>query len=1306
MRKPAMSLINNKKQKLKHLLLIPLLVVVLLQGLLPFSVLLFSRTKETMVQNAVDIDSHLVENRRVVLENAMLDQWKEISSESGYLNAALTALMDEYQMELEDFTIDRQMQKEYISRVFPHLLSYLRMDNTCGVFLILGNSGNHEEALEYQGFFLRDSDPTTRTDSDSDILFERGDKDLARNGGIALDSSWNSSFHFAGNGVRKADDFFYTPYLLVKKNTDADMEDLGYWSTPFILEDHRMDNHQMITYSIPLCVDGVIYGIVGTEISTAYISTSFLPVRDLDRNLNAGYAIALDQGNGTYSIISGKGLLFDSIRRNDESFVLQDTDYRDLHQVMDAKIGTQGIYASVSALKLYGGNIPYENGKWVLCGFVSEDSLFSLGNQLYQQILTTMVICAGIGVFIMFFVVSYVSQPVYRLMDSIRNGIRGLQAFRPSRIAEIDELHEVVLNLTQIEMATEKQLIEEKEHYRIALESSNDEFFTYRKNDQTIEIVNSVYHNGIWNINRFWSEVIVPCVYVEDMGQLKDLITNNGKDGQMQIRMKNPGDVEGRWMEVRWKAVAGNTDEGMTVVGYMRDIHETKMREIEQENRQKLDPVTGFYRLNHGMQILDRKRSRNPEGQLVLLDICDFAQLVKEHGLTFTDLILDEMAVLIRKHTEPVCHGEQILIRGGGDSFMIWLPETDTAACTAMLEQVQERFSSLINQNAVMLKFHAGVADAKEQSTAKLIHQGQCALVDCENKDIDICIWNGQNYDVEPFGEVISANHIAGMGISSLLINLFDRSPSVSAALDLACCRLARTFDLSDLLVTSFNGEFLYGQVEYCWKYYETPEGVEPVYRCAESDYQKMNQSAQKNELISMADAPDTEMIFQKELQEKKEKGVVFSMSDNGQYSGSIFFVGIDPSVLADKENQDLLCEISTIIQNRINQEHHDQSAQAKSDFLARMSHEIRTPMNGIIGMTEIALQENQSEEQRIACLKKVRASSDYLLGLLNDILDMSKIESGKMTLSESDFDLSKLLEELHPVLDGEFADKQQSFITDIQLKHHWFHGDSLRISQVLINLIGNAIKYSQSGAATTLTVKETGLDDHTSGLYFEVADQGEGISEKDRQRIFGVFEQLGNTSSHRQGSGLGLAICNRLIHMMNSEILLDSEVGKGSRFYFTLQLPVVDAPQIQQEDKDEDVDLSEVHVLVAEDNEFNMEIICTFLDNLGVSVDRAFDGRQAVDIFEQSEKGTYQMIFMDVMMPVMDGLEATRMIRGCNHPDGQTVPIVAVSANAFYEDIKRSLASGMDAHLSKPIEPKKLTQMVQRFAEDAKRKK
>ena len=1293
-----MSLLTtNPKQKLKHLLLIPLLVVVLLQGILPFSILFFSRTKETMAQNAVDIDSHLVENRRTVLENAMLDQWNEIGSESSYLNTTLKTLLDEYEMEASAFPKDRQIQKEYIRRVFPHLLSYLRTDTTCGVFLILGNDGNHEEALEYQGFFLRDSDPTTKTDSDSDILFERGDKDLAREGGIALDSSWNTSFHFAGSGVRQSDDFFYTPYLSAKQNTDADMEDLGYWSFPFILEDHTMDNHQMITYSIPLCIDGVVYGIVGTEVSTSYVSTAFLPVRDLDRNQNAGYAIALDRGEKTYSVICGKGLLFDSIKRNDEDFVLLDTEYRDLYQVKDARIGTQGIFAAKSDLKLYGGHIPYENGQWVLFGFVTEDSLFSLGNQLYQLILTTILICAGIGVFIMFFAVSYVSQPVYRLMDSIRGGIGGLQAFKPSGISEIDELHEVVLNLTQIEMATEKQLMEEKEHYRIALESSNDEFFTYRQKDHTIEIVNSKHHNGIWNISSFWTDVIVPCVYAEDMGQLKDLIEHNGKDGQRQIRMKNPDEIEGRWMEVRWKAVEGDRDEGITIVGYMRDIHEAKMRELEQEKQQKLDPVTGFYRLNHGIQVLHDERRKKPEGQLVLLDICDFAQIVRENGLTFSDLVLNELAELVRTQVHHVCHGGEIMIRTDGDSFMIWLPQVNETACLAILNRIQHGFSTLINQNAVVLRFHAGYVNAMNQATPQLIRQVQSALMDSDFRNVDFCKWSGQEYDVEPFGEVISTNHIAGMGISSLLINLFDRSSSISAALDLACCRLAKQFELKDLLVTSFHGDFLYGQVEYCWKFNETPEGVEPIFRCMESDYQKMNQAAQRNDVVSMDQAPDTEVIFQKDLMERK--GVVFAMSDNGQYSGSIFFVGIDPKMLDDKENHDLLCEIGAIIQNRINQEHHDQSAQAKSDFLARMSHEIRTPMNGIIGMTEIALQDGQSEEERLACLKKVRASSDYLLGLLNDILDMSKIESGKMTLSESDFDLSKLLDELHPVLDGEFADKQQTFQTVIQLHHNWFHGDSLRISQVLINLIGNAIKYSQSGAQTTLTVKETMVDEHTSSLYFEVADQGDGISEQDRQRIFGVFEQLGNTSSHRQGSGLGLAICNRLIHMMNSEILLESQIGQGSRFYFTLLLPTAVPPQEYKVEADEEMDLSEVHVLVAEDNEFNMEIICTFLENLGVSADRAFDGKQAVKTFEQSEKGTYQMIFMDVMMPVMDGLEAARMIRGSDHPDAQSIPIIAVSANAFDEDIKLSIASGMNAHLSKPIEPKKLTQMVQRYA-------
>ena len=548
----------------------------------------------------------------------------------------------------------------------------------------------------------------------------------------------------------------------------------------------------------------------------------------------------------------------------------------------------------------------------------------------------------------------------------------------------------------------------------------------------------------------------------------------------------------------------------------------------------------------------------------------------------------------------------------------------------------------------------------------------------------------------DPFNEVVSQNHISMMGLASLLLNLFDRSASVTAALDLAACRLTRQFSLQDLLVTSFSSEHMSGMVEYCWKYPEVPEGVAPVYRCSEAEYQRMNRAAQLHLLSSMEEAADTAAVFQRDF--LPHKGIAFPMSDNGQYSGSIYFVGVDPVELEDKSRYDLLWEIGTIIQNRINQEHHDLSAQAKSDFLARMSHEIRTPMNGIIGMTEIALQENQSEQVRLDCLKKVRSSSDYLLGLLNDILDMSKIESGKMSLVKSDFDLSKLLAELHPVLDGEFSEREQTFETDIQLTHTWFHGDALRISQVLINLLGNAVKYSNRGTQTLLTVRETVLEGDMAEVFFAVTDHGVGISEKDRQRIFGVFEQLGSATS-RQGSGLGLAICNRLIHMMDSEIQLESELGKGSTFSFTLVLPVAQAPRQQAEENLEEVDLTGVRILVAEDNELNMEIIRAFLEDLGCHVDSAFNGQEAVDVFQASPKGYYQMIFMDVMMPVMNGLEATHRIRTSTHPDSGTIPIIAVSANAFDEDIRRSLSSGMNAHLSKPIEPEKLKQAVRQFA-------
>ncbi|MDO4492486.1 MAG: response regulator [Clostridia bacterium] len=1288
---------NRRKRKLTWLLLIPLLLVVLLQGFLPFSTLLAGGTKQTLERNAVEIDSHLVENRKTVLENSMLDQWSAVRNESAYLETMLHTVLLGNNASMSDFLGDPALQREYSSKVFTALLNYLRQDRSCGLFLILANDLDPSVPQNYEGFFVRDSDPATKTETNSDLLLERGEKSLSRQSGIALDSAWDSCFRFEGRGNRASDEFFYTPYFAALDHSEADPESLGYWAPPFILEDHRLDNHKMITYSVPLISNGVVYGILGTEVSVKYIQNSFLPVRDLDRNQNAGYAIAIADGNGTYRALTGKGALYDAVNRSGETFTFEGTEYKGLSRVRDTVIGKQSIYAVESGLKLYDGKVPYPDTDWVLCGFVTEESVYGLGNSLYARILTTIVLCAVAGMILMFFVVRRISAPVYRLMDSVRGGLTGLESFRKSNIAEIDELHHVVENLTRSEISTEKQLLEEKERYRIAVESSNDVFFTYRARENTIEIVNSGGRDGIYPAAEAWEENILPIVSPVDRELLFDLLTGRSDALTMQIHLNTADTPDGRWVEVSANSVTDSETEERTVVGFVRDINDLKLRELERENRQKLDPVTGYYRLRHGEAVLAAARRKQPAGTLMLMDIRAFGRIVRNCGLTFGDVILNELADMTAAHCRALAGDGFVPVRAGSDELLLWLPGTETEACERMLGSLREDFARLIRADAMELGFRAGLVAAGNEPTDALIRRVRTALDEAVRTGTDTLVWTGSAKAAtgRAFSEIVSESDIGNMSLASMVLNLFDRSVSVAAALDLTAARLARRFGLTDLILTVFNAEYMTGSVEY--RRIPSANETEPtVFHCTETEYQKMNRTVQLRLLQPVSEAPDADAVLGAG---HTETGIVFPMSDNGSYSGSIFFLGADAALLSDKSVCDLLWEIGTIIQNRVNQEHHDRSAQAKSDFLARMSHEIRTPMNGIIGMTEIALRENQTEQVRIDCLKKVRSSSDYLLNLLNDILDMSKIESGKMTLVKDGFDLGNLLEDLYPVLNGQFAKKQQHFRTDIRLTHHWFTGDALRISQVLINLLGNAAKYSGAETEILLTVTETPVDAGTSRVYFAVTDHGSGISESDRQRVFGVFEQLGNASAHRQGSGLGLAICNRLIRMMDSEIELDSVLGEGSTFSFTLELPLAEAPVTETEAAEATADLSGVRVLVAEDNALNMEIITTFLEELGCVVDGAFNGKEAVERFGAAPAGTYRMIFMDVMMPEMDGFEATRRIRTLGTPDSATVPIIACTANAFDEDIKRSLACGMNAHLSKPIEPAKLTALVRKYA-------
>ena len=409
--------------------------------------------------------------------------------------------------------------------------------------------------------------------------------------------------------------------------------------------------------------------------------------------------------------------------------------------------------------------------------------------------------------------------------------------------------------------------------------------------------------------------------------------------------------------------------------------------------------------------------------------------------------------------------------------------------------------------------------------------------------------------------------------------------------------------------------------------------------------------------------------------------------------------------------------QLAILISRRVDEQRHEEeqqrqalqsaldsanaASQAKSRFLSNMSHEIRTPMNAIIGMTTIAAAHVDERERVMDCLQKIGLSSRHLLSLINDVLDMSKIESGKLSLREEPFDFAALVadvvELVRPQAD---ADRLTLEVPSAALKNDSVIGDPLRVRQVFINILSNAVKYTPAGGRVCVEVRQEDSPRRGYQNYvFRCADTGYGMSPEFLERLFQPFERAkDSTASRVTGTGLGMAITKNVVDLMNGEILVESRPDEGSVFTVTLPLrtqdaPVRSAPQAWSSENAEAGDLSEPaqslagrRFLIAEDNEINAEILCELLQMFGASSEVKTDGAQAVQAFSRAAPGAYDAVLMDIRMPEMDGYEAARAIRALDRPDAETIPIVAMTANAFDEDIQDARDAGMTAHVAKPI--------------------
>ncbi|MCI9078701.1 MAG: response regulator [Lachnospiraceae bacterium] len=1300
----------KKKSTIFRMFLVPLIAIMLVQSVIIIGTLIAMGTARTLEEYSSGMMRRLVENRQVVLQNDMNQRWASVQEQETVITGLLEQFLAQEGIGLEELMLSSEKKNQLLEQVFPKCLDILQGSSTTGLFLVLADGEDIQEEREYDGFFLRDSEQYKNPVNYSDFMLERGNKQLSQEWNIPLDTNWTTRFHMDGQGQNNADNFFYEPLRAGREYPEADTWDLGYWSLPFSLEKGIKDPHEMITYSLPLRYQGQVYGVLGVEISSRSLHDYF-PVAELSKNQQSGYMLAIQEEN--YIPLAGKGILYDLVRSSGSSFNLEEMNYDNLSLVQDTRLNGQKIYAVACPLKLYSNNVPYENTHWMLLGLNTEDELFGISRQLYGWITAAVLAGLAFGVFGIYLTVRHLARPVQHLMQCIREGQAGLQGFKPANILEIDALYDVVVGLTEQQKEAENILLEEKERYKVALESTEDVFFTYDLQSQMLDIVNHPVMSGQWKCPRTENGFIhSDYIHEEDREEAAKALKQATDSPYAEFRMCWPKETEFVWVALSGKVVRDMDGQRWKIVGSIRNIQEQKEKEAQQHRKNTMDGTTGLYGSSMGIKQLEKCRKEQPEGVIVNLFLDCLRQTSEKNGIVFSDMILEETGVLIRRCCQKLSQetgNRTVAMRLNEEEFVLWLEGVSRGQAEGFAGELLERASVLFPDDAFCVRMYAGMAQGTHtKGSRSLIRMASLARSLVRPDAVPPYLFyeepmkHGSLPPVQE-RELNSLGYNEDVSLVSVALNLFGKGSSFHAQIMLLLRKIDRFYKAGGVLVSLLRDDFNSNYLEYQWSRNGriTSENV------------KKYQEEEKTAFFNWIGEKEARYFTQEDSHLgiiqcflnvlPGQQGIMLPLYDSGSYIGNICILDVPPQLLENPEKEQNLVELGQVIQSQISQQQHDIASKAKSEFLSRMSHEIRTPMNGIIGMTAIALQQGQEPARVMECLQKIRSSSNYLLGLINDILDMSKIESGKMKLVPANFNINGMLDTIQDLISPQASAKDVQFIQHTELKHIWFQADQVRISQVLINLLGNAVKFTPAGGQITLTVQETASGDENATVYFAVSDTGTGIAIEDQSRVFRSFEQAtGANPSKQQGTGLGLSISSRLVQMMGSNIQLESEPGKGSIFSFSIPLAL--GYQEGETKQEEIISFDGFRILVVEDNELNAEIAQSLLEERNFEVEWVCDGAQAVERIRSTPPGTYDIILMDIMMPVMDGLEATRTIRSMDREDCHTIPIIAMSANAFDDDMKKSVECGMNGHLSKPVDVDKLYQTLGQVVKDRKK--
>ena len=748
--------------------------------------------------------------------------------------------------------------------------------------------------------------------------------------------------------------------------------------------------------------------------------------------------------------------------------------------------------------------------------------------------------------------------------------------------------------------------------------------------------------------------------------------------------------------------------------------------EEEEYTESGKDKLTGLYSRERGEKLIRQYLKIKPESELCalcIIDVDNFYEINDHYGREFGNSVLEEVAEKLTSVMRPT----DIVIRLGGDEFMVFTKNTNKSYIKSFGSSISKRVNSIYagTDKEIGISCTVGIVNTfysnkydelfdyayntlmfaqKTKKGSSLLYSEVSNLVDSKVLDATI-IDKGVT-------DIADENPHENGNIVSFAYSLLEKSRDLKTAINLLLPKISRIFDFSRIVIFEMNDENMYYKFTYHWCEKGKPTDFNEIYDFNRKDYNALIDYFERDGLVTIT--PKIMSKLSKSLRkmlEKDKKQYFFSAIFNeGNFRGCLIFESLEKGRKLSTQEVSTLKELSRVISTHITIVNADLASKAKSDFLSRMSHEIRTPINAIKGMADKAMcvienEENDSSGEVYDCLEKITISTKYLTSLVNDILDMSKIESGKLIVNNDIFDITNLLEDFEMMIKPQADQRMIKLTIEKNYENKLFVGDQFRIHQVLVNLAANALKFTPFSGKIKVSIDELESDEESSVIKFSVEDNGIGIKKENLKKIFESFEQADSAVTKTYGgTGLGLSICKNLVELMGGTLNVKSEENEGSAFFFTLELKkcksITDAIRETLYISQQDFDFTGKTVLLAEDNDFNAEFAKSLLENVGFNVQLALNGKQAVYSFISKPSYTYDVILMDVRMPLMDGYEAAGCIRNSDKADAHSVPIIALTANAAGDDEKLTIQSGMNAYLSKPFEKEMLYIMLKQFLE------